>query len=210
MAEAIATRLDTPMTVLGVVFVLVVLAQTTSSPNGSLAFALEVTSWVLWAIFVAEFVLRLVIAPSTTAFLRRNWWQLLFLAVPFLRFLRVVRLVRAGRLVRLVRVVSSAVRSTRSARRALSGRLASLAAVTAVVILAASQLLYLLEVFDNYGEALAATALATISGEPLEPATATARTASVLLALYSVIVFASVAGSIGAYFLQRAGEEGQP
>jgi len=210
VAEAIATRLDTPITVLGVVFVLVVLAQTTSSPSGSLAVALEVASWVLWAVFVAEFVLRLVIAPSTTAFLRRNWWQLLFLAVPFLRFLRVVRLVRAGRLVRLVRVVSSAVRSTRSARRALSGRLASLAAVTAVVILAASQMLYLLEVFDTYGEALAATALATISGEPLEQATATAWTASVLLALYSVVVFGSVAGSIGAYFLQRAGEEGGP
>lgn len=205
-AEAIARRLDLPVSVLGVVFVLVVLAQTIAEPGGSLATALDVTSWVLWTIFVAEFVLRLVVAPSTTGFLKRNWWQLLFLAVPFLRFLRVVRLVRVGRVARLVRVVSSAVRSTRTARRALSSRLAWLAALTTIVVLAASQLLYVLDVFDTYGEALGDTALATVAGEPLGPETATARIASVGLALYSVVVFASLAGSIGAFFLERSDE----
>lgn len=208
-AEAIARRLDVPFSVLGVVFVLVVLAQTTAAARGSLATALEVVSWLLWAAFVAEFVLRLTIAPSTAGFLKRNWWQLVFLAVPFLRFLRIVRLVRVGRLARVVRVVSSAVRSTRSARRALSSRVAWLAALTTIVVLAASQLLYVLEVFDSYGEALGASAMCTVAGEPLGPETATARTASVVLALYSVVVFASLAGSIGAYLLERANEQRQ-
>ena len=206
LTEAIARQLDLPVSVLGVVFVLVVLAQTTANPRGSLATALEIASWVLWAVFVAEFILRMVVAPSTGAFLKRNWWQVIFLAVPFLRFVRVLRLVRVGRLARAVRVVSSAVRSTRSARRALSNRLGWLAALTTIVVLGASQLLYLLEVFDTYGESLATTALATVAGEPLGPETATARIASVILALYSVVVFASLAGSIGVYFAERTNE----
>lgn len=121
LAENVAERLDVPM-VLGVVFVLVVLAETTADPSGALGAALEVLGWLLWGAFVLEFVVRLVVAPSTGAFLRRNWWQVVFLAVPFLRFLRVLRVVRVGRVARLVRIASSAVRSTRSARRALSGR----------------------------------------------------------------------------------------
>ncbi len=39
-----------------------------------------------------EYAARLVIATDRLRFLRRTWWQLLFLALPFLRFLRLVRL----------------------------------------------------------------------------------------------------------------------
>lgn len=35
----------------------------------------------LWVAFVSEYVLRPVIAPSTTSFIRRTWWQILLLAV---------------------------------------------------------------------------------------------------------------------------------
>ncbi len=203
LAENVADRLDVPMSVLGVVFVLVVLAETTADPSGALGAALEVLGWLLWGAFALEFVVRLVVAPSTGAFLRRNWWQVVFLAVPFLRFLRVLRVVRVGRVARLVRIASSAVRSTRSARRALSGRIAWLAATTIVVVLSASQVLYLLEVFDRYGEALHAVALATVAGEPIGAEAGAAQVAEVVLAIYSVVVFASLAGAVGAYFLEQ-------
>jgi len=98
-----------------------------------------VASWIVWGVFVLEFVLRAVIAPSTSDFLRRNWWQLVFLALPFFRFVRILARLR---LARLGRVVSSAVRSTRTATARLSGRLGWLSAVTAIVVLSASQLLY--------------------------------------------------------------------
>ena len=53
----------------------------------------------------------------------------------------------------------------------------------------------------SYGDALHGAALATISGEPLEMDGALAKTLEVVLALYAVVLFAALAGSIGAFFL---------
>jgi voltage-gated potassium channel len=71
------------------------------------------------------------------------------------------------------------------------------------VILAASQLLYVLGDYEDYAVALYDAALATVSGEPLSADSGLARFLDVLLAVYSVAVFATVAGALGAYFLER-------
>lgn len=208
--ELLAARLDRPMSVLGVIFLLVVLGQNVAtSPGVQRAFA--VLGWVLWAVFVGEFLLRLWLAPSRLGFLRRSWWQVLFLVLPMLRFLRVVallRVVRAGRVLRVVRVggvVGSAVRSSRSAARILSSRLGWVAAVSAIVVLAGSQLLFTLGYYDDYGDALHAAALATVSGEPLGLDPGLAKGIEVALIIYSVAVFAALAGSLGAYFVEQQG-----
>ena len=210
--ELLAARLDRPMTVLGILFLLVVLGQNVaSSPGVQRGFA--VVGWLLWAVFVAEFLLRLWLAPSRTRFLRRNWWQVLFLVLPMLRFLRAVallRVVRAGRVLRVVRaggVLSSAVRSSRSASRMLSSRVGWVAALTGIVVLAVSQLLYTLGRYDDYGAALHATALATVSGEPLGLDDGFAKVVEVLLIVYSTAVFAALAGTLGAFFIEQRAEQ---
>lgn len=206
-AELLAARLDRPFTVLGLLFLLVVLGQNVAE-SAAVQRVFAVVSTVLWALFVGEFLLRLWLAPSRLRFLRRNWWQVLFLALPMLRFLRglaLLRVVRAGRLLRVVRaggVVSSAVRSSRSAGRILTGRLGWVAALSAIVVLAASQLLFTLGYYGSYGDALHAAALATVSGEPLGLPQGVPRLLEVLLVTYSVGVFAALAGTLGAYFFE--------
>lgn len=203
-ASVLAARMDAPITALGVIFLFVVLGQTLAT-DAALQRALAVAGWALWAVFAAEFALRWYIAPGRGAFLRRNWWQLAFLVVPMLRFLRLVTVLRFAR---VGRVVSSAVRSSRSAGRLVTSRLAWLAAVTAIVVLAASQLLFGLGVYDRYGEALHAAALATVTGEPLGRDDDLARVLDVVLAVYSVGVFAALAGALGAYFVEgRRGKD---
>ena len=204
VAIELSERMDGPVTALGVIFLLVVLVDTVIRPEDVLAVVFDVAGWLLWAVFVLEFVLRAVVAPSTWAFLRRNWWQVVFLAVPFLRFVRIL-----ARVARLGRVVSSAVRTTRSATATLSSRLGWLSAVTAMVVLAASQILYEFASYERYADALHDAALATITGEPTGLDSAAASVLEVLLALYSVVVFATLAGVLGAYFL-RAGPDRNP
>jgi voltage-gated potassium channel len=215
--ELLAARLDRPMSVLGLLFLLVVLGQNVAgSPSISRGFT--VAGWVLWVVFVAEFLLRFWLAPSRVAFLKRNWWQVVFLLLPMLRFLRalaLVRVVRAGRVLRFVRaggVVSSAVRSSRSAGRILTSRIGWVAAVSAIVILASSQLLFTLGYYDGYDDALYAAAIATIAGQQLGLEQGLARVIDVALLSYSVAVFAALAGTLGAYFFdtQRAEQEGRP
>lgn len=200
-AERLARRLDRPMGVLGVLFLLVVLGQVLAGDPGT-ATALTIAGWVLWAVFVGEFALRAVVARHRRRFWARNWWQLVFLVVPFLRFARVLALLRVAR---VGSVLSAAVRGSRSAGRLLSGRIGWLLAITAVVVLASSQLLYVLGAYDSYVEALHDATLATITGEPLAAPGGFARLLEVLLAVYSVAVFATLAGALGAFFLTGRG-----
>lgn len=198
-AEELAGRLDRPMGVLGLVFLLVLTGQlVVSNPVWTQVFA--VAGWVLWAAFVAEFALRAYVARDQGRFWRRNWWQLVFLALPFLRFARALRLLRTAR---IGGVISATVRGSRSAGRLLSGRIGWLGVITAVVVLGSSQLLFVTGTITDYGQALHGAALATITGEPLPARGGLARVVEVVLAVYSVAVFATLAGAVGAYFLRR-------
>lgn len=196
-ARDLALRLDRPLSVLGLVFLLVVVGDGLSD-DPRLQLALSVAGWVLWAVFAGEFALRLYVAPRRGRFLRHNWWQLVFLVVPFLRFLRLLWVLRT---LRVGRVLGAAVRGSRSAGRLLSSRLGWLAATTTVLVLAISQVLYVAGAYGSYATALYETALATITGEPLTADTWLARGLTVLLALYSLAVVATLAATLGAWFL---------
>jgi voltage-gated potassium channel len=195
-ADELLDRLTPMMSALSVVFVLVVIGESLATSGTALALGLTVTGWLIWLLFVAEFVARLVVAPKTAEFLKRNWWQIVFLVLPFLRILRLIRTIR---ILRTGRVLSSAVRSSRSARRVLGSRVGWLAVVSAITALGSSQLLYEFEVFDRYGDALHAASLATITGEPIAQPDGFAKVLDVALAGYSVVVFAALAATLGAY-----------
>ena len=204
-AESLARRLDRPMGLLGIIFLLVVLAQLlVTDPTGQVV--LSVINWVFWGIFVAEFLLRAYIARFQARFWRKNWWQIIFLALPFLRFFRALRALRILRVTRFGRVLSAGVRGTRSAEKLLSNRVAWLLAVTAIVILASSQLLYLFADYSSYLDAIYEAALATITGSGFSADTIFVRMLHVVLATFSVVVFATLAGTLGAYFLRREPE----
>jgi len=203
-AQELLDRLTPTMSALGVLFLLVVLGEQFAQAESAVSTLLTVVGWILWVVFAAEFAARMVVAPSTSRFLRRNWWQLLFLVLPFLRILR---LVRAIRVLRTGRVLSSTVRSSRSVREVLGGRVAWLAVVTAITILGSSQLLFGFGDYASYGAALHDTALAAITGEPLGRPHPFAQVLEVLLAIFSVVVFATLAGTLGAYFLYRPDRE---
>ncbi|MBQ1076354.1 hypothetical protein KBX06_24815 [Micromonospora sp. C31] len=198
--NGLARRLDKPMGALGVIFVLLVLGQALARDPGVSA-ALTVASWVLWAVFVAEFALRAWLARHRARqFWRRNWWQVIFLAVPFLRFARAATALRAAR---AGGVITAAVRGSRSAGRLLTDRLAWLAIITTTVVLTVGQLLVLAGAYRGYGEALHDVALTTITGEPLGSPNKLAQIVELLLAVYSVVVFGTLAGALGAYFLSN-------
>lgn len=204
--EELARRMDGPITVLGVVFLLLVLGETTMGDDGDLRPWFELAGWVLWALFAAELVVRTVAAPSPARYLRRNWWQVIFLALPFLRFLRVAGRLARLRPARVGRLLSSAVRGVRTAGRTLTGRLATLTASTVVVVLSASQILFAYAGYDSYAAALHDATYSTVAGEPLPADSAVADVLELVLALYAVLVFAFLAGSLGAFFLERSGE----
>lgn len=204
-AEVLARRMDKPMGILGVIFLFVVLGQLVST-DPAMTMAFTVAGWLFWAVFVAEFLLRAYIAGFARDFWRRNWWQVIFLLIPFLRFFRALQALRFMRLARLARygsILSAGVRGSRSAGRLLTSRIAWLTAVTAVVILATSQLLYATGEHTSYADSLFESAMAAITGSGITSTGTFSRMIQVLLAIYSVAVFATLAGTLGAYFLRQ-------
>jgi voltage-gated potassium channel len=79
--------------------------------------------------------------------------------------------------------------------------------VTIVVILASSQLLFELGDYRTYADALEDAALATIAGEPFVPEHAALRVIQIIVVAYSIVVFAALAGTVGAFLLERGNDD---
>jgi voltage-gated potassium channel len=204
--EAALERADPFMAWLGVLFALLVGYELAVELGPAASTALAVAGWVIWAIFVLEFAAHLYVAPHRLRYLRSHWLQVLGLAVPTLRLLRFLRLLRLGRALPAARVVTSSYRAAGTARRLLGGRLAYLGAVTAVVTVALAELAFVFErgeeTFSSFGDALlwAAAVVVAQQGDPL-PASTAAHVAMLAGFAWGVVVFATVAASLGAFFV---------
>ena len=168
----------------------------------------------IWAVFVVEFLLRLVIAPSKPSFLRANWLSAASLVLPFLRPIRALRAVRAVRSLRLARLLGGANRGMRVLQRVAGGRqFAYVGALTILVtVLGAVGVLF----FDRnaegatirtFGDAFwwSTTMITTINNEKYA-VTAEARVIAVLQRVFAVSVFGFVTASIASYLVGRQAE----
>jgi voltage-gated potassium channel len=215
-AALLEERLDVPMAVLAVVWAALVAYELVAPARHR--DELGLVGNVIWGVFAVEFVAKLWVSGHPARFLRRRWPSLVFLLLPAFRILRVVRAVRALRVLPAARVVGSSYRAIGTARALLGSRLVFLGVASLVVVFSGGQLLYLVEgdaQDGTLGDALWwAANLALSSSLTFQPATALGRILAVVLSVYAIVVFASVAGTVGAFFIEsraeRATEEEGP
>lgn len=210
LAALIENRLDIPMAILAVAWAGLV-AYDLIAP-AALRDELALAGNVIWGVFVAEFVVKLSVSGRPLRYLRRRWPSVVFLVLPALRLFRVLRAVRALRALPAARVLGSSYRAVGTARNLLQGRLAFLLAATAIAVFSTGQMLYLLERsrpggVDGLGDALWWSVNLAITGTLVfDPVTLLGRMLAILLAAYSVVVFASVAAALGAFFIEARAE----
>jgi hypothetical protein len=100
----------------------------------------DVANWVIWAVFLTELALVLVVAPRKSAALRAHSFDVALVAVTvpvFGSFLSSLRLARLARLLRLLRLGMLAARALQAERRLTSGtvfRFVALITVFVVVV----------------------------------------------------------------------------
>ena len=173
---------------------------------------------VIWVAFVVDFLLRLVIAPSKSSFLRANWLSAASLALPFLRPLRALQAVRAARSLSLIRLLGGANRGMRVLQRVTAGR--TLAYVGALTVLATLLGAVGVLFFDRsaagatiqtFGDALwwSAAMVTTINNEKYA-VTAEGRVIAILLRVFAVSVFGFITASIASYLIGRQAESQVP
>jgi voltage-gated potassium channel len=179
---------------------------------------LQTASDIIWFIFVAQFIVEFVVAPSKRLYLRKHWVTAVSLALPALRLLRVTRLVRltrvarAARGIRFARLLSAINRGMRTLAQGFRRRgIGYLIVLTLIVAVTGAAGMYRFEIdapggpgFVDYGTALWWTAmLLTTMGSEYWPRTPEGRGLCLLLALYAFAVFGYVTAAIAAYFVGR-------
>jgi voltage-gated potassium channel len=206
--------LERPMQVLGFIWLALLVLELTRG----LSAALSLLSTAIWVVFIADFALRLVIAPAKWLYLRQNWLVALSLFVPAVRVLRFARVARVMRLapatrgLRLVRVVGSVNRGMRSLGRTMGRRgLGYVVSLTALVAVVGAAGMYAFESelpdgrgLTDYPTALWWTAMVmTTMGSEYWPRTGAGRILCVLLAIYSAAVFGYLTASLASFFIER-------
>ncbi|MDM7916369.1 MAG: ion transporter [Candidatus Eisenbacteria bacterium] len=214
--------LDRPMIVLSLVWVVLLILDLTRGLGPTLA----TLNYVIWGLFVLQFLVEFVIAPEKGRYLRSSWLTAVSLAIPALRVVRVfgaLRFLRAGRAVRslrLLRVLTSLNRGMLAVRDSLARRgVGYVAILTAVVALAGAAGMQQFESpqalrnagipvespdegLRSYLDALWWTAMIlTTMGSAYWPETPEGRILGFLLSLYALAVLGYVTGALASFFI---------
>lgn len=203
--------LEGPMVLLSFLWLLLVLVELVWGSGG----VFEFIGTVIWVLFIAEFLLRLGLAPRKLPFLRGNVVTVIALAAPALRFLAALRFLRLARGLRLVRIVGAANRGLNALKRSFRRRGLGyvLGATALVTALGAGGMLAFEPAheveggFTSYADALWWTAmLVSTMGSEFWPSTAEGRVLALLLALYGLAIFGYITASFATFFIGQEAE----
>lgn len=210
--------LETPMLVLGFVWLLLLIFELTGRQTPLLAAAGD----VIWVAFIADFAVKFALAPDRLDYLKRNWLTALALLLPALRVFRLFRVLtalraaRAARGLRLVRTLTSLNRGMKALGASMNRRgFGYVIALSAVVTLAGAAGMHAFERdvpggLSTYGEAVWWTAmLLTSLGSEYWPRTAEGRVLCFLLSLYGFGIFGYVTATLATFFVGRDAADGR-
>ncbi len=121
--DAMRRRVDRwfqwPMMVLSLIFLGLIGVEWLGADDGTVAIAVDVAFAIVWTAFVIELLVKLIIAESRWQYLKKNWLDLVIVAVPLLRPLRVASSV--AKMTRVVRLRGAAVKTGRAVLPAVIG-----------------------------------------------------------------------------------------
>lgn len=197
-------RSEWPLTAIALAFLAVYAWEVITGLRGAARAGTELAMDVMWAVFIADYLVRLALAPQRGRWFVRHLFDLAVVALPVLRPLRLVRLIA------LIGVLH------RGAGMALRGRITAYTAggVTLLVLVSS------LAVLDaergapgtpirTYGEAVwwALATIMTVGYGDLAPVTAVGRWAAVLLMIGGVALAGVVTATLASWIVSLVAEE---
>lgn len=197
-------RSEWPLTAIALAFLAVYAWEVVADLHGAARAGTELAMDVMWAVFIADYLVRLALAPQRGRWFVRHLFDLAVVALPVLRPLRLVRLIA------LIGVLH------RGAGMALRGRITAYTAggVTLLVLVSS------LAVLDaergapgtpihTYGEAVwwALATITTVGYGDLAPVTAVGRWAAVLLMIGGVALAGVVTATLASWIVSLVAEE---
>ncbi len=199
---------DLPLMVLALVFAVILIAPIAFELPASVTAAFDVGEWVIWAIFATVLVIKTAVAPQRFRFLRKNWFEVLVVAVPFLRPLRILMFARVAAVIG----VNTSLLNRLAERKGL--RNIVLAAMLITVGGAALGLAFEYNAeganITSFGDAIwwAFVTSTTVGYGDTYPVTDAGRGIAIVLMLLGIAALSAVTATVAA-FLAREDEDGQ-
>jgi voltage-gated potassium channel len=169
--------------------------------------------YLIWAIFAAEYAIKLFLAPNRRRFVAHHIPDLIIVLVPMLRPLRVLR---SARLLRLARLAAFAAKGVHEARGILRHRgLNWVLLIVLVLNLTAAAAVLEFERGNpeaniySYPDALwwAVTTITTVGYGDRFPMSSAGRGVAVALMIAGIAMFGVITATIAAYFVEQKAEE---
>nr|CEL17290.1 Potassium voltage-gated channel subfamily KQT; possible potassium channel, VIC family [Kibdelosporangium sp. MJ126-NF4]CTQ91480.1 Potassium voltage-gated channel subfamily KQT; possible potassium channel, VIC family [Kibdelosporangium sp. MJ126-NF4] len=170
------------------------------SAPGQVRLALEITLWLIWLVFAADYVVRLVLAERKLRFVWQHLFDLLTVALPMVRQLRVLRLVT------VLRVLN------RKASGAFRGRVVIYVGIVTLLVSFAAALAVLDAErthpdagINSFPKALwwTLTTISTVGYGDVYPITWEGRLVAASLMIGGIALLGVITGMIASWFLER-------
>jgi voltage-gated potassium channel len=171
---------------------------------------LYAADWIIWSIFLFEYVIELALSESRWRYIRRNWLSPLVVIISFPLLpdlLGMVRLARLARFLRFARLAGVTMRGLSELQVVLARRgLLYVAVTTTVLILAGGAALEVLEPRSVDGGFLdgiwwAIVTASTVGYGDIAPSTFAGRLIAVVLMLSGIGLISTFSASITTYFV---------
>jgi voltage-gated potassium channel len=203
---------EIPLTVLALAIIPLLLGPFFFKLSDSVERAFLALDWSIWAIFALDISVRTYLAERKIDYLRRNWFDVMIVVLPFLRPLRVLRSVRA---IRLLRAGPFLIRVTANSRELLRHRgLQWVLLLGLAIIFTCATIVWGLErnqggTIGDYGDALwwAFATVTTVGYGDTTPVTTEGRAVAVFLMLVGISFFGWITANIAAFLVEFGGGE---
>jgi voltage-gated potassium channel len=167
---------------------------------GWLLTTLHVVTVIAWPVFLADYLLRLLLADDRWRFVRKNWVDGIAVVLPLLRPLRILSLIRVARVI------------DRRLTASLQGRVAAYVSLTSALVVFMASLAELdaergapEATIGSFGDALwwAFTTITTVGYGDRYPVTGQGRLVAVLLMVAGIALLGVVTAAVASWFVGR-------
>lgn len=209
---------DLLMLALAGVFVAVLVVQYTMNLSAATTRRLNLLSVAIWAVFAADFLIRLALAPSKLRYLKSNWISAMAVALPALRVLRVFQMMRLLPAVHAAAIATGGTHGSSALRRLLSVHTSLYVSILMLLLMAlAAAGMYALE--HNLARANIrtvqdsvwwTTATLTTVGSELYPVTTEGRVLAIFVMVYGVLFAGYLTAALATVLTGNQQSETQP